>query len=137
MSQYSRWVLAVFIASAGFSLSARADMSDGFQMPSGKIACQIFEGILRCDVLDNLAPLPPRPKSCDLDWGHAFTMGQKTKSHLLCAGDTVMNRNLPVLAYGKSWKKQGFSCQSSPTGLTCRNTAKKGWFLNRLQQKLF
>ncbi len=130
-------LMLVLSINSTHQVPVQAQALDGFQMPSGNIACMVFDKVLRCDINNNLATLPPRPTSCDLDWGFAYTMGQKTKPAALCAGDTVFNSSLPILAYGKSWNSQGFSCKSSKQGLTCQNTNKKGWFINRIQQKLF
>jgi len=127
-------VLSYFFVS---SAPAEAQTITGFQMPSKNIACLVFDHVLRCDINNNLAKIPPQPKSCDLDWGFAFTMGEKSKPQYLCAGDTALDNRLPILAYGKTWKSQGFTCQSSKAGLRCFNQSKKGWFLNRLQQQFF
>lgn len=131
---------AVFAACAlllPFALNAaRAQDNAGFRTPSGNIACALYEGVLRCDLHANLARLPARPRDCDLDWGDAFTMRAKGRSGRLCHGDTVFMQQ-PVLAYGKTWKAGGFVCVSESRGLTCRNSQRHGWFLNKIEQKLF
>jgi hypothetical protein len=130
--------ISVFLA-LGLSTLAMPAQSNlpGFKMPSGNIACMAYEKILRCDISQNEAPIPPKPSDCELDWGNAFTMGLKNKPYRLCHGDTVMDPGLPILAYGKTWKQDGFICKSKQDGLTCVNAAKKGWFINRISQKLF
>lgn len=114
----------------------QAQDHSAFRTPSGNIACAVFDRFLRCDLRENSAKVPPQPKDCELDWGNYFGMGLKGKAQRLCVGDTVFG-NYPLLAYGKTWNYQGFSCTSSLNGLTCRNRDKKGFFLNKLQQKLF
>lgn len=42
----------------------------------------------------------------------------------------------PVLAYGSTWRKRGYVCQSRTAGLTCRRGA-HGFFLSRERQRLF
>ena len=133
-SLFSTLALVLYFA---LSAPSQGQSIEGFQLPSKNIACMVFDKVLRCDVNNNLAKLPPRPKSCDLDWGYAFAIGQNSKPQLLCAGDTTMDSQLPVLAYGKTWKRQGFTCTSSKQGLRCQNMRHQGWFLNRLQQKFF
>ena len=42
----------------------------------------------------------------------------------------------PVLGYGKTWKRSGFTCVSRSTGLTCRRGS-HGFFLSRESRRLF
>lgn len=116
---------------------SQAESGESFKTPSGNIACMSIERVLRCDLRENSAPLPPRPRDCEGDFGNAFQMGIKGKSGRICHGDTVFGGNQPVLAYGHTWQYQGFTCVSQMNGLTCRNADKKGWFINKLEQKLF
>lgn len=43
----------------------------------------------------------------------------------------------PVLAYGRTWRKAGFTCTSRRTALTCRNRSGHGWTLSRSRQVIF
>jgi hypothetical protein len=125
----------VLSTAAMFGREASAGDMNGFVMPSGNVACAVFENVLRCDMRENRVSLP-RPGSCDEDWGHAFSMARKGKPSRICAGDTIWG-NYPVLAYGASWNHQGFSCLSEAKGLTCRNARQRGWFISKAEQKFF
>lgn len=117
---------------------AIAEQKAGFQTPSGNIYCLLQENNeLRCQLSENTAKLPPQPKDCNLDWGSSFGMDLKGKATRLCYGDTIANANYPVLAYGKTWRKQGFTCVSKTSGVTCTNQAKRGWQISKTAQKLF
>jgi hypothetical protein len=117
---------------------AIAGQQAAFKTPSGNIYCLLQEdNNLRCQLSENTAKLPPKPKDCDLDWGSSFVMDSKGRATRLCYGDTIANANYPVLAYGKTWRSQGFSCISKASGLTCTNQAKKGWEISKTAQKLF
>ena len=112
--------------------SAEARYVD-FVMPSGNIGCGFTNEprrYLRCDILQS-SDMPAKPRSCDLDYGHAYAMNRRGKSRVLCAGDTVVNRNAPVLDYGETKRIGGFKCKSKMTGLRCRNKSDHGWFLSR------
>jgi hypothetical protein len=65
---------------------------------------------MRCDIGGGLHPLPPRPKSCDLDWGYGYAMTTFGKARTFCAGDTAHDPRAPILQYGKTWKKGPFTC---------------------------
>ena len=112
----------------------------GFLTPSKNIACQFFtdngQGVLRCDIM-NMHARPRRPADCDLDYGHAFEMSAKGTARRICAGDTVMDQSLQVLAYGEVWQRGGFTCRSEQTGLTCFNAMQRGFSLARGKQEVF
>jgi hypothetical protein len=113
----------------------------GFQTPSGNIHCMAgTEGknaFLRCDVLNSTAPIPSRPRDCELDYGTAFGMNTTGKSSRLCVGDTVADPKNPVLKYNTTWLKHGFTCVSRTTGLRCVNRDLRGFELSRAKQTLF
>jgi hypothetical protein len=112
----------------------------GFQSPSNNIACQYFDydrqHTLRCDIMEATVTAR-RPADCDLEWGKAFEMRATGGAIRLCYGDTVMDPAMPVLAYGEVWQRGGFTCTSKQTGVTCVNTARRGFSLSRAKQELF
>ncbi|RTM07628.1 MAG: hypothetical protein EKK33_30595 [Bradyrhizobiaceae bacterium] len=116
------------------------DRPIGFLTPSKNIACQFYadngQGVLRCDIMA-MDARPRRPADCELDWGHAFEMSAKGAAGRICAGDTVMDPSLPVLAYGEVWQRGGFTCRSEQTGLTCFNAMQRGFSLARAKQEVF
>jgi len=116
------------------------DGPSGFQSPSKNIACQFFsidkQNSLRCDIAE-MATNPKRPADCDLEWGHAFEMASKGTGTRLCYGDTVMDKALPVLAYGEVWQRGGFTCNSEQSGITCFNADRHGFAISRVKQELF
>lgn len=116
------------------------DRPIGFLTPSKNIACQFFtdngQGVLRCDIM-NMDARPRRPADCDLDYGHAFEMSAKGAASRICAGDTVLDQSLQVLAYGEVWQRGGFTCRSEQTGLTCFNAMQRGFSLARGKQEVF
>lgn len=138
MTRHFATVGALLLAA---TLVAQAqDRPTGFQTPSKNIACQVFtdngQGVLRCDVMA-IDTRPRRPADCDLDYGHAFEMSAKANAGRICAGDTIMDPSLPVLAYGEVWQHAGFTCRSEPTGLTCFNAMQRGFSLARARQEVF
>ncbi|MBU7582330.1 MAG: hypothetical protein KAF91_05380 [Nostoc sp. TH1S01] len=119
------------------SLPAIAQAETSFQTPSGNIHCLIADESIRCDVLQITGRIPPQPKDCELDWGHAFIIDSRGGGYRGCYGDTVVDANSPILQYGKTLRYQGFVCTSRRTGLTCINRDKRGWELSREQQRFF
>jgi hypothetical protein len=127
---------------AMMAFQAIAQESRGFQTPSDNIHCVVSEisdnvSQLRCDLTENTAPIPVKPKECNLDWGNAFAMNVEGEAQRVCHGDIVYNPNRPVLQYGKRFRYLGYSCISKTTGLICTNRDGRGWELSRSKQRLF
>jgi hypothetical protein len=87
---------------------------------------------IRCTVVGSTAKLPKRPTSCDFDWGD-IAVKATGKSYTVCAGDSIEG-TYPVLAYGQTWKRSGFTCTSARSGVTCRNTAKHGFRITKTKR---
>ena len=134
------------------SPSAKLLTSLGFKTPSNNIHCDIDQSelttdspkapsadiYLRCDILkfDN-AP-PPKPRDCDGDWGQAFVVaGSGTTASRICYTDTTLNEQHEVLPYGSVWQRNGLTCRSESSGLTCFNSLGHGFTLSRRSQTLF
>lgn len=123
----------------GFSLlfvaaGAAAAGVVSFRMPSRNIECAEFTGArptLRCDIRSGLKPLPPKPASCEFDWGAGFIIGRRGRAHVSCVSDSVHSPSARVLRYGTTWRRDGFVCLSRTIGLRCRNAAGHGFFLSR------
>jgi hypothetical protein len=105
-----------------------------FQLPSKNIGCTVGEGVLVCDILSGLKPEPKR--KCEVDWT-GMEMERLGPAQPRCAGDTAYDQKSPVLAYGESWAKDGFSCTSAQTGLRCVNQEGHGFSLAREQWAQF
>ena len=133
LGRMGRVLVAAGLA-AILALPATAAVGPGFQLPSRNIACQYFAGVLRCDVLSGLRPEPRR--ACMLDWT-GLSVGRGSRAQAVCAGDTTADPRLQVLAYGRTWTRDGIRCTSRRTGLTCTNRKGRGFFLSRERWRLF
>jgi ribosomal protein L34E len=106
-----------------------------FRTPSGNIQCGYVSGggfaaELRCEIRSGVKPLPPKPRSCEFDWGGGFFLSPAGPARILCISDTIQVRNPPVLAYGHTWHGGPFTCLSQAVGLRCSNRAGYGFFLS-------
>jgi hypothetical protein len=108
-----------------------------FRMPSRNVACLLSTGPteLRCDILSGLKP-KPRGRTCELDWT-GFFMRPTGQAAPNCAGDTVYDKRAPILAYGRVWRRAGFTCYSRTTGLRCQNRSGHGFVLARARSFTF
>jgi len=121
---------------------------NGFMMPSKNIYCLFRDAsarssldnvFLRCGIASRLKPMPPRPDnpSCEFDWGGGLVLPRNKKAQVLCASDSAYSANYPILQYGQTWERAGFTCKSATDGLTCTNLEGQGFFLNREEWKTF
>jgi len=108
-----------------------------FRMPSGNIGCAIRAGGVDCDVAGPTFAPPPRPTSCEGDWGQSVTLDAK-RARFVCATDTPFDPESPVLAYGTQTRAKGYVCSSSREGLRCEHTGGgHGFTLSRSSYRLF
>jgi hypothetical protein len=115
-----------------------------FRTPSGNIGCVFSAGLagagaptVRCDIRSRLRPEPRRPKRCRLDYGDSIEVSRTGRASLVCHGDTAIDPHSRVLAYGRTFRRDGVACTSRRTGLTCRNRSGHGFFLSRERWRRF
>ena len=139
MRSFIQLMLAAVMVLIGAATFASAQfVPSGFKSPTGNIHCQYFEPEMRCDIMQISSPVPPRPRDCDLEWGRAFAVTIGSRSGIrLCYGDTVMDDRLPVLPYGNVWRRDGITCVSEQTGVTCTNGPGHGFSISRAVQQVF
>jgi hypothetical protein len=133
-----RLVLAVaLVALTGLATAASASAFKGFVSPSHNIGCVMDSQAVRCDIRDHSWQSPPKPKSCDVDYGGGVAVDKKGRAQFLCAGDTTLEAG-PVLAYGDSISQGRFRCESQEAGMRCVNKRTgHGFFLAKQTYKLF
>jgi uncharacterized protein DUF6636 len=107
-----------------------------FQTPSQNIGCYLDSSQVRCDIRERSWSPPPKPASCELDWGQGIAVGDGD-AEFVCAGDTALGGKA-TLGYGQSAQRGPFLCESAQDGLTCTNTASgHGFFLSKESYRSF
>src|SRR3954453_8924852 len=66
--------------------------------------------------------------------GRRITVGNDDSLYIGGYNDGGKQDKRPVLAYGKPWRKSGYTCTSRSTGLTCKRGS-HGFFLSRESQR--
>ena len=134
---------ALPVALAGLALlpAPAAAGITGFQTPSGKIFCAYLSfddyRALRCDITGMTSDPPPKPSSCEHDWGSSFGLSPTGRGRRLCVSDTPMDPSFKVLGYGKTWKRGAFTCRSRRTYVRCTNPRGHGFKISRTAQTVF
>jgi uncharacterized protein DUF6636 len=127
-------IAALFAALAG---AAPASAATSFQSPSGNIRCVIVgTSFTRCDITNRDWSPPPKPRSCDFDWGNSLSVGLRGRGRFACVSDAVDPGR--TLDYGKSIKRGRFRCRSRMSGIRCVNVRNgHGFALSRQRVRRF
>jgi hypothetical protein len=105
---------------AALSASATAPAATFFHSPSGNIRCVIERtSFTRCDIFARDWSPPPKPRSCEFDWGNSLLVGLHGRGRFICVSDAV-DRG-PSLDYGQSIRRGRFRCRSRVSGMRCAN----------------
>ncbi len=108
----------------------------GFHSPSGNIRCDIFKQGVRCDIQQRSWQSPPKPNSCEFDWGQSIGLTHMGKAHFLCVSDATEQG--ATLNYGDSISVHGFRCKSLTSGVRCKGKQSgHGFKLSRESYRLF
>jgi hypothetical protein len=99
-----------------------------FETPSGNILCHSFETSLTCVIDSGLVP-DPSHDFCPVDWiGLLIEVGQFAGP--ACSGDPGIERTAaPEFPYEATWSRNGVTCRSANSGLTCRDDEGNGFML--------
>jgi hypothetical protein len=111
-----------------------------FESPSRNIGCAILDGQARCDISNRSWRPPARPASCPnvVDFGQGLEVTARGPARFVCAGDTAMNPQAPILPYGQATVTGQLRCASATTGVRCRSTRTgHGFFISRQRYSLF
>lgn len=111
-----------------------------FVSPTKNISCIGDSGSVRCDLRQHTFRPPPRPRSCDLEWGDSYAVARRGRAYVVCHGDTTLpspGQRVRVLAYGRSIRIGRVVCTSRTSGVTSRNPAGHGFTVSKQRLRLF
>jgi hypothetical protein len=100
--------------------AAQAQSVVMFSSPSKNIGCVLDRTAARCDIRQRDWRPPPKPRSCELDWGFGLTVDRRGRGQFVCSGDTVLGSRR-VLAYGDAIQRGRFRCVSRVRAMRCVN----------------
>jgi hypothetical protein len=127
-------LLAALLAAAIVPASAAAIVS--FHSPSGNIRCAILKTGVRCDIQQKSFNSPPKPNSCEFDWGQSIGLARQGKAHFNCVSDATDPGS--ELAYGDAITSHRFRCKSLTSGVRCVNKRNgHGFELSRQSYRFF
>lgn len=108
-----------------------------FHSPSGNIRCVMDRtSVTRCDITERAWSPPPKPRSCEFDWGNSLAVGFRGRGHFICVSDAVDRGR--VLDYGDAIRRGRFRCRSRLTGMRCVNLRTgHGFALSRQRVRRF
>jgi hypothetical protein len=119
------------------AVAAPASAATSFHSPSGNIRCVIDRtAFTRCDITHRDWSPPPKPQSCEFDWGNSLVVGLRGRGRFLCVSDAVDSGR--KLDYGESIKRGRFRCRSRTSGIRCVNVRSgNGFAVSRQRVRRF
>jgi hypothetical protein len=105
----------------------------GFTTPSGNVGCYIDTEMVRCDIRERDWAVPPRSPDCpeQVSYGQGLEI-VNGDAVFVCAGDTALNPDADVVAYGDSISAGSLSCEVRFNGVNCSDgDSGHGFFLAR------
>jgi len=78
--------LAVGLIGATFAGSASAKR---FVTEDGNVSCIMRSHFVRCDMTKHRWKSPPKPKSCEFDYGSSFYIDRRGRSGFACVSDAT------------------------------------------------
>jgi hypothetical protein len=132
-----RTLAVVATALGALAGAAPASAAVSFHSPSGNIRCVIAATIYtRCDITQRDWRPPPKPRTCEFDWGNTLEVALHGRGRFGCVSDAVEPGH--VLRYGRSITRGRFRCRSRRTGMRCANTrTHHGFVLSREHVRRF
>jgi hypothetical protein len=122
---------------SALAVAAPASAATSFHSPSGNIRCVIDRtAFTRCDITNRDWSPPPKPRSCEFDWGNSLGLSFRGRGHFLCVSDAVDSGR--TLDYGQSIKRGRFRCRSRMSGIRCVNVRNgHGFALSKQRARRF
>ncbi len=111
-----------------------------FLTPSHNIGCLVTSDAARCDIRQHSYKSPPKPDTCNGDYGQSIEVTREGVAGFICVTDTVVNPKAPILKYGTSTVVGDFGCTSTEAGIHCyylKSDPAHGFDLSREQPALF
>jgi hypothetical protein len=115
-----RALVAIAVVLSTLVAVSSASAAVFFHSPSRNIRCVIDRtAFTRCDITTREWSPPPKPDSCEFDWGNSLGLGFRGRGHFICVSDAVeLGRRLD---YGEAIRRGRFRCRSRVTGMRCVN----------------
>jgi len=108
-----------------------------FVTPSKNIGCAVQKGFARCDIRHYTWRPPPKPHTCEFDYGGSLNVGGRGRGEIGCVSDTVAGSN-QTLPYGSFVQAGSFRCVSRADGVTCESTRSgHGFFIARQTYRVY
>ena len=125
------------------ALATVAAVAPGFRSPTGNISCVALPTTLLCSIEESayrgtLERRCLRPNGSGVDW-HGFELPRSRRGQVLCSGGALVTGKVRIstLAYGHTWQRGPFRCDSARTGVTCRTARGHGVFVSRASWRIW
>lgn len=122
-SRVFRVAVLFALAAAAMGAIAGAASAKKFVTPDGNVACLMRAKFVRCDISKHSWESPPKPKSCEFDYGSSLGLNKRGKAKWLCVSDAIgatkvaeVGEKIEVGPYRCSVRKKGVVCKYGNSG---------------------
>lgn len=136
MNRFAVLAIAAVAVTIGLPASAHADAGYEFQSPSGNIRCMLYTSVgadrphALCEITDH-AWAPPAQSiwGCPLaPTANQFRLNEGEQPGFACATQHMSPGDRPPLDFGQSRTVGALTCESEPSGMTCRDAGTGHYF---------
>jgi hypothetical protein len=129
--------VAVLLALAAAALGAIAGSASAkkFMTPDGNVSCLMRSKFVRCDITKHFWESPPKPKSCEFDYGSTLGLNKRGKAKWLCVSDAIGAKK--KLDAGTKVEVGPYRCSVRKKGVVCKYGNSGGFKLTKTHWQIF
>jgi hypothetical protein len=136
MKRFAMLAIAAVATTIAVPATAHADAGYEFQSPSGNIRCMMYTSVgadkphALCEITDHTWTAPAQSIwGCPLaPTANQFRLNEGEQPGFACATQHMPPSQRPVLEFGQSRTTGALTCESEPSGITCRDAGTSHFF---------
>ena len=135
-TQVIRFLLIASVALATLGATAGAASAKKFITADGNVSCLMRSKFVRCDITKHRWQSPPKPKSCEFDYGSSVGLNKRGEAKFLCVSDAIGATT--VVEAGETVEVGPYRCRVRKHGkVFCIHGNSGGFKLGRKSYDLF
>ena len=129
--------VAVLLSLAAACMGALAGSASAkkFVTEDGNVECLMRAKFVRCDITKHFWESPPKPKSCEFDYGSSLGLNKRGKAKWLCVSDAIGANK--VATVGEKIEVGPYRCSVRKKGVVCKYGNSGGFKLTKTRWEIF
>jgi len=138
MSIISRVLKVIVVSALAFAaMGALAGTASAkkFVTEDGNVECLMRSSFVRCDISKHFWESPPKPKSCEFDYGSTLGLNKRGKAKWLCVSDAIGAKKVAMA--GEKIEVGPYRCSVRKKGVVCKYGNSGGFKLTKTRWEIF